>query len=392
MTVDFQQVQQQIRQLGENAPYREEQRRRDLEQALTILADNAQEIERMQQKVREARSYDPTLRCALPVSEALDSSLPLPPLPASAVILAADGSQIAADRTSEVSYCLVNVGAIQYPLNSTEAPQVIVRSRLMYDEQIYNDSGMMTDAQLALARDLAEREILAELAENIQAPVISFTDGPMELWGAKDSDSPSDFQEKLAAYQDCLERLCESGAATAGYVDKPSASMVVRLLEVLLTPQDQLSEIKKSRPLRSVSDRDLYRRRLGPGERSAVFAIHSKSTGSYRGRLSLHFFYLNVSLNPEKPWLARVEVPAWVVEDPEKLNQLHAVLVSQSRLMGSRPYPYALHRAHETAVVSMQEKEQITQMVILELRRRGIEVSEISYKQAAKSLGGRTRY
>ncbi|MFO7605551.1 MAG: hypothetical protein R6W72_04540 [Desulfurivibrionaceae bacterium] len=37
-------------------------------------------------------------------------------------------------------------------------------------------------------------------------------------------------------------------------------------------------------------------------------------------------------------------------------------------------------------------KEQVTQMIVLELRRRGVEVGEISSKQYAKKLSGKTRY
>ena len=103
-------------------------------------------------------------------------------------------------------------------------------------------------------------------------------------------------------------------------------------------------------PLRGVSDRWLYGEKtnplLGPGERSAVFAIQSKSEKYYKGVLGLHFFYLNVGTEGH-PWPVRVEIPKWVADDPEKLNLLHAVLVDQCRMMGSKPYPYLLHRAHE---------------------------------------------
>jgi hypothetical protein len=74
------------------------------------------------------------------------------------------------------------------------------------------------------------------------------------------------------------------------------------------------------------------------------------------------------------------------------LDGLHAVLVSQCRTLGSRSYPYLLHRAHETAIVSLQEKEQVTQMIALELRRRGVQVGEMSQKQALKGVSGRTSY
>jgi hypothetical protein len=55
-------------------------------------------------------------------------------------------------------------------------------------------------------------------------------------------------------------------------------------------------------------------------------------------------------------------------------------------MMGSRPYPYLLHRAHETAVVRYEEKEQVEQLLALELRRIRAEVGDASNKSSAKSL------
>jgi hypothetical protein len=181
------------------------------------------------------------------------------------------------------------------------------------------------------------------------------------------------------------------GAATAGYVDRQAANLVVRLLEVVCLPESQLSEVKHSHPLQGVLDLELFRPLLAPGERSAVFALQSRSALRYRDDLALHFFYLNVGRDVH-PWLARVEIPAWVARNPQMLDDLHAVLVQQCLILGSRPYPYLLHRAHEAAVVTFEEKDQVTQMIALELRARGVEVGEISNKQSAKIAGGKTRY
>jgi hypothetical protein len=60
-------------------------------------------------------------------------------------------------------------------------------------------------------------------------------------------------------------------------------------------------------------------------------------------------------------------------------------------MMGARPYPYILHRAHEIAVVKLEEKKQVEQMLEIELRRTGGEVETESNKQSAKDLPGRTR-
>ena len=86
-----------------------------------------------------------------------------------------------------------------------------------------------------------------------------------------------------------------------------------------------------------------------------------------------------------------MEIPKWVADDKTKLDLLHGVLVEQCRVMGSRPYPYLLHRAHETAVVKPEEKQQIEQMLIMEMRKYDEEVDDGSYKQSAKDLPGRIR-
>jgi hypothetical protein len=400
MSVDYQQVRQQVYQLGETAPAQERHLKALREKARQHLQEFAHSQRELREKVAlAARQFDPNLRCATPIDESLkspeplDGHFPLPSLPEQATILAADGSQIAPDRHAEVAYGLVNLGAIQMRLGSPVPPQTIVESRLIYDDKLFTRSGsILSDDALSLQRDLSERQMLVRLAKAASAPVITFTDGPIELWGAKDADDTGEFKKSLDVYLEALEELSHLEVITAGYVDKPLASLVVRLLEIAITPANELSRIKDFRPLGRVTDMFLFRDLLEAGERSAVFAMQSKSAAQYKEALSLHFFYLNVGLAGH-PHLARVEIPAWVAVDPLKLNNLHAALVSQCRILGSRrPYPYLLHRAHETAVVTLDEKTQITQMIVLELHKRGVEVGEASSKQSTKELESRTRY
>jgi hypothetical protein len=394
MSLDFQQIREQVRQLGEGAPAREHALAELRQLARRLLETHAHDLEALRQRVALiVQSHDPSLRCALPVREDLNAHFSLPPLPSQATVLAADGSQITPDRQAEVDYGLINVGAIRMCYGSAAPPTTSISSRLYYGEELYTSTGTLTDATLALRRDLNERTTLADLAAQGAAPAVTFTDGPMELWGAVEStrQEASEFQKSLSEYLQTLSRLQALGAITAGYVDKPAASPVVRLLEANLIPLTELPEIHQLRPLRGVSDLDLYHPLLQEGERSPLFALQSQAVKNYTGSLALHFFYLNVG-RAGHPWLARVEVPAWVADNPTMLNDLHAVLIDQCRTMGARPYPYLLHRAHETALVSLPEKEQVTQMIALELRRRGVPVGEQSYKQSAKELQGRTSY
>lgn len=396
MSIDYIQVRQQVQLLGDQALLKAglfEERR---QQAWQALENNAHNQERLRRKIETAFSHDPYLRCAKPNQldetsrEALDAHFPPPPLPPFATILAADGSQINPSRHEAIQYCLVNVGAFEMKMGSGQAPQVSVQTSLMYDDQLYTESGMITEARIALLRDVYERKRLAELARLADPPVITFTDGPMELWGAKEADN--DFKQSLKHYLETLSTLRDLGVITAGYVDKPAADLVVRMLEIALMDENQLLQGSRERasPLRGLIDRDLFYTLLAPGERSAVFAIQSRSVNDYQETLGLHFFYLNAG-RADHPSLARVEIPAWVAQDSQKVGTLHTILLQQCRIMGTHPYPYALHRSHETAVVSMQEKEKVTEMISLELRRRGIPVGETSNKQFAKDRPGRTR-
>ena len=391
MSLDFLQVSQQVKQLGVKAIQHQHDLKTRLVEAHELLEERATEIESLQHKVQEViRDNDQTLRCALPVQEALNSHYPLPPLPEQVTLIAADGSQIFADRHAEVEYCLVNTGAIWMRYGSAEAPIMSIQSQLIYAEQLEG----MSDDRLSLQRDLAERKRLLELAEQAIAPVITLTDGPLELWTTtlEEGRVAGEFKRSLDIYLEVLRKLREIDVTTAGYVDKPVADLVIRLLEVTKAEAGDLAELRKYHPFNGVTDIELYRNLLPPGERSAIFGIQSRSSKPYQGDVRLHFFYLNVG-REEHPYLVRVEVPAWVAEDSAMLDNLHAVLVNQCQMIGARAYPYLLHRAHETALVNLEDKEQVTQMIVQELRKRGLEVAGSSAKQYNKDVSGkRTRY
>jgi hypothetical protein len=237
-----------------------------------------------------------------------------------------------------------------------------------------------------MGRDLAERQKLLDLADNYQAPIVALTDGPVEIWGPKDGSQEA-YRRTLETHLSVLSRLQEKDVSVAGVVDKPGANLVVRLLEIAEMHVEDIKNIRKKSSLRGVSDRWLFKD-LPPGARSAVFGLQSSSRAHYKGSLALYFFYLNTSTD-QHPNVVRVEMPAWVAKDEVKLNRLHAALISQCRIMGAKPYPYILHRAHEIAVVTLQDKQQVEQMLMLELRKAGLEVGEPSNKQAAKDLPGR---
>jgi hypothetical protein len=393
MSLDFQQIREQVRQLGQNAPQREERLKKLRRQACDLLSHYAHDLERLQQKVEEVvRHHDPSLRCALPVSEALDDHFSPPVVPQKAVLLAVDGSQIYLDRHAAVEYFLINVGGIRMDVGGSEPPQCFHDSDLKYGDEIFRPDEYFSEERISFLRDLREREFLAELAEQAGGPSLALIDGTIELWGAREAgvETSQTGARGLQPYLEILLRLHDQGATVAGYGDKPAQDQLVRLLEIASQPAAEAHK----RPLFGVRDYDLFRDLLAPGERSAIFEFQSRAARLYRQyhpAIALHFFYLNVGWDGH-PLLARVETLALPAEEAGKLEALHAVLVQQCQIMGTHRYPYILHRAHETARVTPEDKAQLDMMIANELASQGI-FGEMSQKQSAKDASSeRGRY
>jgi NurA-like 5'-3' nuclease len=116
--------------------------------------------------------------------------------------------------------------------------------------------------------------------------------------------------------------------------------------------------------IEGVTDAMLFGQVLAPGERSAVFRSASQVLGEY-GAHAVHFFYVHVGSE-----IARVEAPEWVVESPDLLERVHAVVVDQAEKGGG--YPLALIEAHEKAVVRSAEREAFFRLLEEMLVRKGL--------------------
>jgi hypothetical protein len=393
MPINFQQVYARIREIaaGADESKRTLEEKRDL--ARKLLGTYASELDYLKRKVEAATAVDSNIRCAVPLNEPLTSTYPPPPSAAEVTVIAADGSQVNPDRHASIQFSIINVGIIIMKLHSGQAPEICVETEMLYGDELISNGNPISDGMVAMRRDISERIKLDEVSKGLKGQVVNLTDGTIELWGAK-GDDPQAYADFVEKYLRVLTRLHSRGVVTAGYVEKPTADLVVRLLEIATANQEQIQRLREYQPLRGVSDRWLYGERenplLPPGHRSAVFALQSGSVKKYKGPLALHFFYLNVGTLGH-PWPVRVEVPQWVAEDKKKLELLHSVLIEQCNMMGSKPYPYLLHRAHETAVVRREEKEQVELLLAMELRRVRAEVGDRSYKDSAKALPGRTK-
>jgi hypothetical protein len=391
MPLDYISLRRQIKRQAASAPAEIKRLGQLLEQASQKLAKNANDGSKIREKVAQVTSQEAFLRCALPSDEKLTQSHALPNLPDQASIIAVDGSQIHPNAHEAVHFYLVNLGTIQIDLGSSKAPITGTSSEIHLSD--FGAGSSINQDAVSLERDTAERVVLAKMAAetNVQ-PVITLTDGILELWGGRgrSADENQQYTKMLDKYVAALAELERTGAATAGYVDKPRGTAVVRMLEVFDAAPDDIENIREYHPFRGITDTALFRDLIAPGERSSIFEMQFQIKEHYADGLALHFFYINVGTEAN-PWLARVEIPLWVVQNTALLDALHAVLIQQSRVLGKISFPYALHRAHEIAVVTAEDREQVLNMLTAELRDQGMDPGQLSFKQSAKNFEGRQR-
>lgn len=388
MPINYQQAHTQIKAIGAKSEERRKQKEDARKQARELFLAYSSELDSLRAKVDSAKQADSNIRCAVPLDENLASSYGIDDSVIQATLIAADGSQIIPNRHEALQYYAINVGAIAMQVGSGNTPEISTDTEIHILDEF--DDTYFSESQIALLRDVAERKKLLEIADKYSGKKIALTEGQLELWGAVDNENAKDFEKNLQDYLNVLKESEKKQVVTAGYIDKPSANWVIKLLEIASTPQDELKNVRKNRPLAGSTDLWLFEQILGKHERSAVFSLQAKSAEKYTGSIAIRFFYLNVG-SEKNPKIARVDIPAWVANDKKILSDLHIALIEQSKIMGNEPFPYLLHRAHEIAVITHREKEEIDRMLSMQIQNNNGETGRISGKQSAKNLKGRTK-
>ena len=84
-------------------------------------------------------------------------------------------------------------------------------------------------------------------------------------------------------------------------------------------------------------------------------------------------------------------MPGLIVRFEERINLLHAAILRETQVLDLHPYPYILHRAHELAVVQLNEHEEVERLLMEAYSVEGIPLGMQSNKQANKMITGRER-
>jgi hypothetical protein len=376
MPLNHIELQDQINLFSRNGLLYHEQMEAQLSQALKALEHFSSDIEKMKRNGDGAAE-----RIAIPKNEHPNTSFPAPSESTAFNLICADGSQIIPDPQTAPVFGLVNIGIIRILAGQAELIQPLIFSELYQHDRLYIKNQLIGEDIVNLDRDVLEMRYLCENCQGLKGPTLALRDGLLELYHEPRTDNA--FQERFLTYHTYLQSLRSADIITAGYVDKPRSQMVLDLLRRCAANEDQKKPADTFFP--DIIDRQLFEKKLQSGERSAIFENHPprSNTEKLTSTIQFFFFYLNVSRS-EKPWIVRVEIPEWVETDSVKVDLLQAALLEQCAIMGTKPYPYCLHRAHETALVRQEEKIELGKRIQVAQLQNGIPLDEKSYKQNAK--------
>ena len=264
---------------------------------------------------------------------------------------------------------------------------------------IYGDEERAADgAVVGAVRDTHEFHRLAELAAEADRPAVALVDGTLILWRDETNPrglanlAPDDVKRRrLDAMLELFEAVEAAGVPVVGYVSSPGGSDVVNALKVLICPEHPVDcdrcpftprgkrpsqiDTKPCDAILRVTDATMFGRLLAPGERSPLFWSGAPVLEAY-GRHRVAFCYLDAGDE-----VARLEVPAYVANDPALMRFAHWIALDQARR--GRGYPVALAEAHEQAIVRWVDRDAFFRLVAQRFVREGHRVV-LSAKQLRK--------
>lgn len=410
MTLQLHKVAHAISEVGRAMAERLRDRRARLPQIVEALHAASAQAD-LAQRVERARGH--SWFGAAPAGEMLDAIRPAPPSPLNLTVAACDGSQIYPDRHAVLPYYAINIGWFIVRLGTGEThadsrPEIVTdEARLLHRGEAINPPTLNARRKVDEMRVLAEvcLQEAAGSATQESRPVVGLVDGSLALRVRTEAIPTNEWPELEREFLGALGNLAAARLPVAGYIARPGGSALLSLLALAMQPPEKVEAYlteytgpsrpaKLPPPFRDLTDAELFAQVLPSGARSAVFEFVGEWNQVYQRTLvgdgsgrsqSSHFFYLNVGR--QDPVLARIEVPQWVAAQPGLLEKVHAAVFDQCRVTLDDPYPYALARADEEAVIRAPEKEQVERLLTQSLLEAGLHASpseKLAHKQRAR--------
>ena len=108
-----------------------------------------------------------------------------------------------------ISYSLANVGAIASQSGSGRAPDVVTDSQLLFADELYTPTGLLTQEAVQQRRDIAERRLLSTWL-GLLRPGHCFDRWPPGAAGAKGGEA-KEYRRNLETYKSILSPTAGQG-------------------------------------------------------------------------------------------------------------------------------------------------------------------------------------
>ncbi|MBN4006349.1 DNA double-strand break repair nuclease NurA [Nostoc sp. LPT] len=322
--------------------------------------------------------------------EALETCIDIPIPPKIHTVIATDGSQIAPNH-HEIAYCyLLNIGRVvlhygqnRHPLLDS-LPEVFYRPEDLYMSRQW---GIRTEEWMSFRRTASETTVLAELACSAalgETPALAMVDGSLIYWFLE--QLPIDARDRiLPPILEAWQQMREAKIPLMGYLSASRSIETMNFLRLLACPHpvpdckshcpNQLEKVP-CKIFEQLRDTSIWGTRLKPGQRSTLWRSNSPILELY-GDQTIYFCYVHVGTE-----IARIEVPAWVAENPTMLDQALGLMLAQ--VQKGYGYPVAIAEAHNQAVVKGGDKARFFALLEQQMIKAGLKNVGTSYKEARK--------
>jgi hypothetical protein len=364
--------------------------------------ESAEDLQRQAAKVQAKLVQQQTdfrdrliFAAATPI-EPLDQCFDIPPAPYSHSVFATDGSQISPSH-HEIAYCyLINIGQIMLHYGQSLHPLLDSLPEVFYkpeDLYVSRQWGIRLEEWMGYRRTVSEAEMLAEMAcnwvlppgEHHDVPNLALVDGSLIYWFL--DGLPVEARDQiLPPILAAGDRLRATRIPMMGYVSASRSTEGLNFLRLHTCEYEHpncvvncgdLFEKYPCQKIDSLRDSTFWANRLQPGQRSPLYHSNLRILDLYDEAQRVHFCYVNVGAE-----VARIEVPAWVVEDQALFDQSLSIMLAQ--VQKGYGYPVALAEAHNQAVVRGGDRARFFGLLEQQLIKAGLRNIGTSYKEARK--------
>ncbi len=301
------------------------------------------------------------------------------------IVVATDRSEIPINFDFPLYYYVINIGEIIIKYDDTSyffansVPKIFYKEKDLFvdiGEQKLMIKGELLDAKMFLEESISLSSLL-EKTKNENIPIISLLDGTLIQWEIKERNEQLK-QEFINRFQLLFQKSQELNIPIAGYISGSRSKDVTGVVKLQIASSEKNANNEDVKQFDVLRDTDIFSKLLKNGERSILFRSNAPILRYYAA--PIFFFYLNVGSE-----IARVEIPAFVAADKQKIDLLHKLLLSQAEKgMG---YPVALKEAHEQAVIHTYEKSSLQQIFSELLQKESVSIQE-NYKSLFKKMRG----